>query len=161
MIRKCLWDESHTYEAKEDDNYRLLCPECYFNIYKELYAKKYQWYDFIQNIEFIKIEHKIYELENEISVYKKKLESLKAYSKSIEAKCILCDNPFKVNQEETWRYACNECFKTICLPLKELYGSVMTKTIISRFKKEHGDGNVELVDIMKFAKEYCKEKYDI
>jgi len=152
MIRKCLWDESYIYEANENDNYKLLCKDCYFNIYKELYSDKYQWHDFLKNIETIKAKHRINELEKELAFYKQKLVSLDGNSETLEVECLFCGERFQVDPKEAWKYACTDCFKKFVVPLRRLYDQRTIKTLIVAFKEAHGNDNFELEDIMKFAK---------
>ncbi|WP_428561165.1 MAG: hypothetical protein ACP59X_18320 [Solidesulfovibrio sp. DCME] len=160
MTRKCLWDESHTYESNGGEDYRHLCPACYFNIYKNLYSDKYQWHDFLKNIETIKIEHKINELKKELALYEQKLKPLNGNSKTVEVECLFCGEAFKVDPKETWRYACNDCFKTFVVPLRQLYDQKTIRTLISAFKEDHGGEYFELEDVLKFAKEYFNNKTD-
>ena len=160
MTRKCLWDESHTYETNGGEDYRHLCPACYFNIYKNLYSDKYQWHDFLKNIETIRIEHKINELEKELAVYKQKLAPLNGNSKTLEVECIFCGEMFQVDHKETWRYACNDCFKKFVIPLKQLYDQKTIRALVSAFKEAHGGDAFELEDVLSFAKEYFKNQSD-
>jgi len=164
MTRKCLWDESHTYETNDGEDYRHLCPACYFNIYKNLYSDKYQWHSFLKNIETIKIEHKINGLKKELALYEQKLEEklslLNSNSKTLEVECIFCGETFQADPKETWRYACNDCFKKFVIPLKQLYDQKTIRTLISTFKESHGDDVFELEDVLKFAKEHFMNESD-
>ena len=164
MTRKCLWDESHIYKTDDGESYRQLCPACYFNIYKNLYSDKYQWHDFLKNIETIKIEHKINELEKELASYKqkleKKLEPLNGDSGTVEVECLFCGEKFQVDPKETWRYACNDCFKTFVVPLRQLYDQKTIRKLIITFKEEHRGDNFKLEDVLKFAKEYFNNTTD-
>jgi len=160
MTRKCLWDESHTYETNDGEDYRYLCPACYFNIYKNLYSDKYQWHGFLKNIETIKIEHKINELEKELAAHKQKLALLNGNNKTLEVECLFCGEMFQIDPKETWRYACNDCFKKFVIPLKQLYDQKTIRTIVSAFKEAHGGGAFELDDITSFAKDHFKNESD-
>lgn len=160
MTKHCLWDSSHTFEANQGEEYRHLCAQCYFNIYKVQYADRYKLFDFIKNIEAIKIEHKINELTNQIIMLKNQLEQLTVEPDTIEIECLLCKEIFHTDKANSWQYVCTSCFTKHLAPLKATYKNKIIEQIIKSFVIEHEAGPYDSKDIFEFAKEHFEPDFD-
>lgn len=134
--RKCLWDNSHTFEADEDDTYRQLCRECYHNIYVDVFKKAIPWGSFVDDIENIKRAYKYVAVLD--TYYKNnimKFAASKPDTEELKMTCLICGESYSVKQNDSYRYLCPSCVMKCYFPLKQSRSSKEIKELILNLKK--------------------------
>ena len=137
--KRCLWDESHEYEAKDSEEYKVLCPKCYHNIYVGIYGKTYQWYDFVKNIKLFKLLHQLKDLIDDGLDFKDQFDLITKQIQGVKKTCLMCEEDFIVYKDEEFRYLCNDCYKKYYLLLKDYFTAIKIKAILIDIKKKGGD----------------------
>lgn len=158
--RKCLWDESHLFDVRDEKDYRRICPSCYYNVYKAHYEHIYPPNYFTRNIKKIKIQHHINEIIAKNPEFKNKLKPLINTPKKVSKICFICDKDYEVFEDEAdWRYLCDECFIKYTVPLKEKLTPSEIKDLHTKLKEEKGSTLMQTCDVLEFANIISKNNY--
>ena len=139
LRKKCLWDKSHEYEVKDGEEYKVLCPKCYYEIFTKEYSGTYSWYDFVKNIELIKMLHHLSGMIDDNSEFKLQYDLISKQIQGVEKVCLMCEETFYTGKNEEFRYLCNNCYKKFYLPLKEYFTVKEIEAILTDIKKKGGD----------------------
>ena len=134
--RKCLWDNSHTFEVDENDTYLQLCPSCYHNIFCNILKKIMTWEEFIESIEEIKLAFKYVSALD--SYYKNNIKQLTASNsekEDIEMICLICDKTQKIAPNDSYQFLCKSCAHKFYFQLKKLRSMNQIKKLILSIKK--------------------------
>lgn len=151
--KKCLWDESHEFEVKENEEYKVLCPKCYYDIFTKSYSKTYSWYDFVKNIKLFKMLHQLNGMIDDNSEFKNQYDLISKQIQGVEKTCLMCGDIFHTGKDEDFRYLCSDCYKKFYLPLKEYYSVKEIEAILTNIKKEGGDMVADLEKAIQKVKE--------
>ena len=134
--RKCLWDNSHTFEVDENDTYLQLCKPCYHNIFCNIFKNIMDWEEFIENIEDIKLAFKyVSALDNYYKNNITKLSASHPTNEGIEMTCLICDKTQKIIPSDSYQYLCKSCAHKFYFHLKKLLGTNQIKELILSMKK--------------------------
>jgi len=139
ITKKCLWDDTHEFEVKDGEEYKVLCPKCYYNIYINTYGERYVWYDFIRNINLFKKLHALSELIDDNSDFNVNYDFINKQIQSVEKKCRMCGKTFHTGKDEDFRYLCKACYKKFYLPLKDYFSVKEIEVILTTIKNDGGD----------------------
>jgi len=134
--RKCLWDNSHTFEVDENDTYLQLCKPCYHNIFCNIFKNIMTWGEFIESIEDIKLAFKYVSALD--SYHKNNIKHLTASNsekEDIEMTCLICDKTQKITPNDSYQYLCKSCAHKFYFHLKKLLGTNQIKELILSLKK--------------------------
>ena len=152
--KKCLWDESHVFEINENEEFKSLCKNCYFNIFTDTYKKVMSWDDFEKEIENIKKTHKhVVAIDTYYKNNIMKLATSNPEEEAIEMSCLICDTKYPVKPKETWRYLCPVCYKKCYLQLKQNRSGEEIRNIILSLKAKTADTNTIIEKLIEIAKE--------
>jgi len=134
--RKCLWDNSHTFEVDENDTYLQLCPSCYHNIFCNILKKIMTWEEFIESIEEIKLAFKyVSALDSYHKNNIKQLTALNSEKEEVDMICLICDKTQKITPNESYQYLCKSCAHKFYFQLKKLRSINQIKELILSIKK--------------------------
>ena len=138
--RKCAWDSTHVFEVESEDQFRPLCPNCFHNIYGDLFKNLMTFTEFYADIENIKIAFKyVAKLD---AYYKNnilKLAASKPDDKEVEMTCLICDAPYSVTKDNTFRCLCPSCTTKYYFLLKQNRNLKQIKELILNLKKVYTD----------------------
>ena len=134
--RKCLWDNSHTFEVDENDTYLQLCPSCYHNIFCNIFKNIMTWEEFIESIEDIKLAFKyVSAIDNYHKNNITKLSASHPENEGIEMTCLICDKTQKIKPNDSYQFLCKSCAHKFYFQLKKLRSMNQIKELILSIKK--------------------------
>ena len=152
--RICKWDKSHSFEADENDTYRILCPVCYHNIFIDMYKKVMSWDEFENDIEPIKKTHRY--LAALDTYYKNNIMKFAESNHeevAVKVTCLICNKEYAVKQNETWRYLCSTCRDKCYHQLKQGRSYKEIKNIILSLKEVTKDADLLIEKLKQIANE--------